>query len=86
MDDPASSIFALFQETQISDLPSVGTAVFDLLIIFFIVAMNAFFVASEFALVSSRRPRLQGMADAGSRGAAAALRLRDNPTLFISAV
>lgn len=86
MDDPASSIFALFQETQVADLPSVGSAVIDLFVILLIVGLNAFFVASEFALVSSRRPRLQSLADSGSRGAAAALRLRDNPTLFISAV
>jgi CBS domain containing-hemolysin-like protein len=86
MDDPASRVVALFQETQVSDLPSIGAAFVDLTVIFVIVGLNAFFVASEFALVSSRRPRLQSLVDTGSGGAAAALRLRDNPTLFISAV
>jgi Hemolysins and related proteins containing CBS domains len=86
MDDPASSIFALLQDTQVSELPSVGSAMIDLVVIFLIVGLNAFFVASEFALVSSRRPRLLSLAEAGSGGAAAAIRLRDDPTLFISAV
>ena len=62
------------------------TIIGEFLIIIFIVLLNAFFVASEFALVSCRKPRIQTMADAGSGGAAAALRLLNNPTLFISAV
>src|SRR5437879_6260501 len=40
--------------------------------------------ASEFALVSVRRAKLERSAS-GSRGARAALRLLNNPTLFISA-
>jgi len=51
-----------------------------------LISANAFFVASEFALVSVRRPRLETRASSGSRGAKAALRLLDNPTIFISAV
>jgi CBS domain containing-hemolysin-like protein len=86
MDDPASSVFALLQDTQVLELPSLSSAVIDLVVIFVVVGLNAFFVASEFALVSSRRPRLLSLAEAGSGGAAAAIRLRDNPTLFISAV
>ncbi|MGH9932097.1 MAG: hemolysin family protein [Pyrinomonadaceae bacterium] len=52
----------------------------------FLVATNAFFVATEFALVSVRRARLESRAAAGSKSARAALRLLDNPTVFISAV
>ncbi|HEY0459509.1 MAG TPA: hemolysin family protein [Pyrinomonadaceae bacterium] len=51
-----------------------------------IVLINAFFVASEFSLVSARKTRLETHAAEGSKGAAAALRLLENPTLFISAV
>jgi CBS domain containing-hemolysin-like protein len=50
-----------------------------------LVGANAYFVASEFALVSVRRTRLEERAQGGSRGAQAALRLLDNPTLLISA-
>ena len=51
-----------------------------------LIGANAFFVSSEFALVSVRRGRLETRANNGSKGARAALRLLDNPTIFISAV
>jgi len=86
MDDPASSFLLLFQNAEPAATPTLGGVFFDFLLIFFFVGLNAFFVASEFALVSSRRPRIQTMADTGNTGAIAALRLLDNPTLFISAV
>jgi CBS domain containing-hemolysin-like protein len=87
MDDPASSFFLFLQNTaSIADPVSLGEVVVGFLIIFLIVGLNAFFVASEFALVSARRPRIQTLADEGSKGAAAVLRLLENPTRFISAV
>jgi CBS domain containing-hemolysin-like protein len=61
-------------------------ALLKLVAIAFLVATNGFFVASEFALVSVRRARLESRAAAGSKNARAALRLLDNPTIFISAV
>jgi CBS domain containing-hemolysin-like protein len=61
-------------------------ALLKLVAIALLVATNAFFVASEFALVSVRRARLEVRAAAGSKNARAALRLLDNPTIFISAV
>ncbi|HEV7743600.1 MAG TPA: hemolysin family protein [Pyrinomonadaceae bacterium] len=54
--------------------------------IVFLVATNAFFVAAEFSLVSVRRARLEARAAAGSKNSKSALRLLDNPTIFISAV
>lgn len=87
MDDPASSFLFFFQNAAATaETVSVGEIVFDFLVIFLIVGLNAFFVASEFALVSSRRPRIQTLTEEGSGGAAAAMRLLDNPTRFISAV
>ena len=61
-------------------------AFLKLVAIVLLVGTNAFFVASEFALVSVRRARLEARATAGSKNARAALRLLDNPTIFISAV
>ena len=61
-------------------------ALLKLAAIALLVATNGFFVASEFALVSVRRARLEARAAAGSKNARAALRLLDNPTIFISAV
>jgi CBS domain containing-hemolysin-like protein len=62
------------------------TAIIKIVGVAFLIAANAFFVASEFALVSVRRTRLETRANNGSRGARAALRLLDKPTIFISAV
>ncbi len=86
MDDPASTFLILFQTSDSSASISAAEAVwkFGLLILF--VVLNAFFVASEFALVSLRRTRIEKAAHDGKRGAAAAIRLLDDPTSFISAV
>jgi CBS domain containing-hemolysin-like protein len=54
--------------------------------ILLLVGTNGFFVASEFALVSVRRARLEARAAAGSKNARSAIRLLNNPTIFISAV
>jgi putative hemolysin len=48
--------------------------------------LNGFFAMAEIAVVSSRRIKLQHMADAGRRGAKHALALADNPGRFLSAV
>jgi CBS domain containing-hemolysin-like protein len=61
-------------------------ALLKLCVILVLVGTNGFFVASEFALVSVRRARLESRAAAGSGSAKAALRLVNNPTIFISAV
>jgi CBS domain containing-hemolysin-like protein len=61
-------------------------ALLKLIAIGLLVGTNGFFVASEFALVSVRRARLEARAAAGTSNARAALRLLDNPTIFISAV
>jgi putative hemolysin len=55
-------------------------------VVLFLVLLNGVFAMSEMALVSARRPRLQAAADRGDRGAAAALRLAEEPTKFLSAV
>lgn len=86
MDDPASSVFFLLQAGETAASISITEAIIEFFLIFFIVGLNAFFVASEFALVSVRKPRIEARAIEGSKSAQAALRLLNNPTLFISAV
>lgn len=88
MDDPASSFLFLFLlgEETASDSISLTEIAVKLLLVFFIVGLNGFFVASEFALVSVRKTRIETAAAEGSKNAQAALRLLSNPTLFISAV
>ena len=67
MDDPASSFLLFLQNTESVASITLNEALLYILLIFFIVALNAFFVASEFALVSVRRTRIQKLADKGSR-------------------
>jgi len=58
----------------------------DLLIILFLIVLNGVFAMSEIAVVSSRKVRLQQRADAGSHGAAAALKLANEPGNFLSTI
>src|ERR687889_1521352 len=51
-----------------------------------LVAGNAFFVIGEYSVVTARRSALARRAEAGSRGALAALRLMDDPVRVISTV
>lgn len=56
------------------------------LILLLLIAVNGLLAMAEFAVVSSRRIRLKQMAESGSKGARAALRLLEDPTRFLSAV
>jgi len=58
----------------------------DILLILFLITFNGLFAMSEIAIVSSRRIRLQQMADTGDIGAKAALKLSEHPTFFLSTV
>jgi putative hemolysin len=51
-----------------------------------LVAGNAFFVIGEYAVVTARRGAVAALADRGSAGARAALRLMDDPVRVISTV
>jgi putative hemolysin len=57
-----------------------------ILAVFALIGANAFFVIGEFAVVTARRNVLAARAEAGSRRAAAALRLMDDPVRVISTV
>ncbi len=59
---------------------------FELAIAVFLILLNGVFALSELSIVSSRKPRLKTMAAQGSRGAASALRLAENPGKFLSTV
>lgn len=58
----------------------------DVVLIVFLTLLNGAFAMSELALASSKKARLQAMAEAGDGGAQAALRLLTNPTQFLSSV
>lgn len=58
----------------------------DIFIIIALILLNGIFSMSEIALVSARKSKLSAEAKKGSRGAAAALRLIENPDRFLSTV
>lgn len=58
----------------------------DILLILLLILINGLFAMSEIAIVSSRRVRLQQMAEEGDSGARAALLLSEHPTRFLSTV
>ena len=55
-------------------------------LILFLIAINGVFAMSEIAIVSSRKSRLQRMADSHRPGAQAALALHDDPSRFLSTI
>lgn len=55
-------------------------------VVLLLLVLNGLFAMSELAVVSSRRAKLQSRADRGDKGAAAALKLSENPTRFLAAV
>jgi len=57
----------------------------EILILVGLILLNAIFVTSEIALVSARKTRLETMADKGDKKAEVALRLSNNPEIFLSA-
>jgi putative hemolysin len=57
---------------------------YRLLLIVFIIALNAFFSSAEVALISTRRSHLRRLAEEGNVGAQAAMSLLSNPARLLS--
>ena len=58
----------------------------DVALLLGLLVLNALFAMSEMALTASRKARLQVMVEAGDGGARHAMRLHDDPTLWLSVV
>jgi putative hemolysin len=58
----------------------------EIFLLFVLILINGIFAMSEIALVTARRGRLQKMADDGQSGAAAAIKLAEEPTRFLSTI
>jgi putative hemolysin len=56
----------------------------DVIILLCLIFLNGLFVMAEIALVSARKSRLENLADNGDIKAKSALRLAENPELFLS--
>ena len=57
----------------------------EIVLIFVIIAWNAFFVSAEYAFVAVRRTRIDELVEEGSKSAKRVRRLLDDPARFISA-
>src|SRR5215471_12037562 len=62
------------------------TLFLELLALAGLILLNAFFVAAEYGLVTSRRTRIRELSRAGNRSARAVLRITSDPPRFISAM
>jgi putative hemolysin len=60
--------------------------VVEIIIVVMLFVLNGFFAMAEFAIVSSRRVRLERLAQEGHEGAQAALALIDDPARMLAAV
>ncbi|MEI6946121.1 hemolysin family protein [Paraflavisolibacter sp. H34] len=57
----------------------------DIVILFGLILLNGLFTMSEIALVSARKTRLESLSEKGDKRAGAALKLSNNPEIFLSA-
>ncbi len=58
----------------------------EIAILFALILLNGLFAMSEIALVTARKARLQKQIDEGDSGAAAAVKLGEDPTRFLSTI
>jgi putative hemolysin len=56
----------------------------ELIILFFLILLNAFIVMCEMALVSAKKSRLEATATKGDKNSKIALDLKENPEIFLS--
>jgi putative hemolysin len=56
----------------------------ELIILFFLILLNAFIVMCEMALVSAKKSRLEATAAKGDKNSQIALDLKENPEIFLS--
>ncbi len=56
----------------------------ELIILFFLILLNAFIVMCEMALVSAKKSRLESSANKGDKKAQIVLKLKENPEIFLS--
>src|ERR1700689_4972212 len=64
--------------------PLLNIHMVEIIILLCLIFLNGLFVMAEIALVSARKSRLENLADKGDDKARAALKLAENPELFLS--
>ena len=68
------------------DESSLGTIVFNWIIVFLLLLVNAFFVAAEFAIVRARKAKIEQLTKDGNVDAKLALKALEDMNFFIAAV
>ena len=63
-----------------------GNPVFDLAVVVLLILIGGFFAASEIALITVRRHRLQQLVDEGNGAARTARRLTEDPSRFLATI
>lgn len=63
-----------------------GNILFELLLILFLILLNAFLTASEIAIVSTNKNRLEDLEEHGNRSAKLLLRLLEEPSKFLGTI
>src|ERR1700675_4813318 len=63
-----------------------GILVLETVFIFLLILINGFFSASEVAVISLRRSRVQELAEAGEGRASTIQRLKDDPDRFLATI
>src|SRR5512139_3554341 len=58
----------------------------EIAVLFALILLNGVFAMSEIALLTARKARLQALLEAGDKRAAAAIRLGEDPTRFLSTI
>ena len=85
MDDPGPNFMA-----QLSILTAEGSQgsipVFQIILLFALILVNAFFAMSEMAVVSLNDAKVEKMAEDGHKKAKLILKLTKNPTRFLSTI
>ncbi|MCA9932786.1 MAG: HlyC/CorC family transporter [Ardenticatenaceae bacterium] len=64
---PGLSLAVLFATAVEEGLPSIGALIVPLIVIFILVLINGFFVASEFSIIGVRATQIEQMAEEGNK-------------------
>ena len=83
MNDDGIPLWFLASDTVSVD---TGTLVLQILLIIFLTFLNAFFAASEFALMNLNDNKIKKIAEKGNKKAKFLLKIIDNPSKFLSTI
>lgn len=84
--DPDSTLFMLSTSTTNANTFDIGGLLLKLLLLIVLIAVNAFFAASEIAVLSLNENRLKKQAEDGNKRAKQLVSLTSNPSSFLATI